>query len=127
MPHQEIEHLLHAWAERTRTGQTDAILRDHHPDAVIFDVLAPLQYKGRAAYRQSWGDWQPETQGENIFALEELAVTAGDALAFAHGLLRCGGTTADGKTFQDLVRATFCLRRGPQGWQITHQHISAPK
>lgn len=127
MPTEEIEKLLHGWAMRTRTGQTDAILADHDPDAVIFDVLAPLQFKGAAAYRASWDDWQPETVGEAIFALEDLAVTAGKHLAFAHGLLRCGGRTPEGKTFSDLVRATFCLTRGPGGWRITHQHISAAK
>ena len=54
-------------------------------------------------------------------------VTEGADLAFAHGLLRCGGTTGDGRAFQDLVRATFCLVRRPDGWRISHQHISAPR
>jgi ketosteroid isomerase-like protein len=122
-----IADLLHAWADRTSRGALDDVLSDHAPDAVIFDVLPPLRYNGTAAYRASWGDWQPQTEEAFSFRLEGLEVTEGPDHAFAHGLLRCAGTTTDGRTIADLVRATFCLVRGPQGWRITHQHISAPK
>jgi ketosteroid isomerase-like protein len=125
--HSPIADLLHAWADRTARGQRDDILRDHDPDAVIFDVLPPLRHDGTAAYRATWDAWQPETQGAFTFQLEDLHVTEGPDHAFAHGLLRCGGTTPEGRAFTDLVRATFCLVHGPQGWRITHQHISAPK
>lgn len=119
--------LLHAWADRTASGARDTVLRDHDPDAVIFDVLPPLRHDGTAAYRATWDDWQPHTEGAFTFRLEDLQITEGTDLAFAHGLLRCGGTMGDGRTFQDLVRATFCLVRRPEGWRITHQHISAPR
>lgn len=122
-----IHGLLHAWADRTSRGALDTILQDHDPGAVIFDVLPPLRHDGTAAYRATWDDWQPKTAGPVTFRLEDLAVTEGDDVAFAHGLLRCAGTTADGRSFQDLVRATFCLARRPEGWRITHQHISAPR
>jgi ketosteroid isomerase-like protein len=126
MPSQ-VADLLHAWADRTAHGQSDAILRDHAPDAVIFDVLPPLQHRGTAAYRATWDDWQPQTVNALTFRLEDLHVTEGPDHAFAHGLLHCGGTTAEGHTFADVVRATFCLVRTPDGWRIVHQHISAPK
>jgi ketosteroid isomerase-like protein len=122
-----VADLLHAWADRTAHGQLDAILCDHAPDAVIFDVLPPLGHDGTAAYRATWDAWQPPTAGAFTFRLEDLHVTEGPDHAFAHGLLRCGGTTPEGHSFADLVRATFCLVRTPDGWRIAHQHISAPK
>ena len=122
-----VTDLLHAWADRTSRGQIDDILRDHAPDAVIFDVLPPLRHAGTKAYSASWDEWQPQTSNAFTFRLEDLAVTESGDLAFAHGLLRCGGTTTDGRSVSDLVRATFCLVRGPEGWLIAHQHISAPK
>lgn len=123
----DVADLLHAWADRTSRGLLDDILRDHAPEAVIFDVLPPLRHDGTAAYRATWSDWQPRTEGAFTFRLEDLQITTGSEIAFAHGLLRCGGTTTEGRAFTDLVRATFCLVHGPQGWRIAHQHISAPQ
>ena len=123
----EIESLLDLWAKRTREGLQKEILENHFKDAIIFDVLAPLQYKGTKAYRDSWDAWQPDTVGESVFQIEDLQITSMQDIGFAHGLIRCGGTTPDGKGFEDIVRATFCLCRSPDGWRIMHQHISIPR
>lgn len=123
-PESEVRAILNAWATATREGRQDAVLQSHATDVRLFDVLPPLQYTSAAAYRASWGDWQPDTQGAMVFDWEDLHITADPELAFAHGLIRCGGTLADGRTFQDLVRATFCLRKQAEGWRIVHQHVS---
>ena len=51
---------------------------------------------------------------------------AGADVAYATGLILCGGTLPDGQTFEDLVRATFCLQQAGGVWRVTHQHISKP-
>lgn len=121
-----IRTLLETWATATRLAKNNEILAHHAADALIFDVLPPLQYESAAAYRQSWEEWQPETTGPVLFELHQLHVTAGADTAFAHGLIHCGGTTPAGKEFQDWVRATFGLRKLAGQWHITHQHISMP-
>jgi len=123
----DVRAVLEEWARATREGRQDDVLSNHMLDAAIYDVLAPLKYEGTAAYRASWAEWQPETAGEGLFGFEELRVTAGEELAFAHGVIRCGGTLPNGKTFEDLVRATFCLRKQEGGWRVAHQHISMPR
>ncbi len=123
----QIRALLHQWAEATRTGRQDEVLARHAPDVLVYDVLPPLQYDGADAYRRSWDEWQPETAGPGVFALHDLRVTAGADVAFAHGLLHCGYTTPDGRAVEDRVRATFCLRKAPDGWVVAHQHISMPR
>lgn len=123
---QQIRTLLERWADATRNGRRDEVLANHAPDALIFDVLPPLQYEGTAAYRKSWDEWQPETAGEGLFHLDELQVTAGQDAGFAHGIIHCGGTLPDGSSFEDTVRATFCLRKIDGRWRVTHQHISMP-
>lgn len=85
-----------------------------------------MLYKGTDAYRASWDDWQPQTEGDNIFELTDLHVTAGAEVGFASALIRCGGTLKDGRKFEDLVRATFCLQKLSNSWMVTHQHISKP-
>jgi ketosteroid isomerase-like protein len=123
---QQIRKILEQWAEATRTGRNDHVLSNHAPDVLIFDVLPPLKYEGTAAYRKSWGEWQPETTGLGLFDLHELQITAGQDVGFAYALLHCGGTHPDGSKFEDWVRATFCLRKIDGRWLITHQHISMP-
>ncbi|HZC47407.1 MAG TPA: nuclear transport factor 2 family protein [Candidatus Acidoferrum sp.] len=122
----QVRAVLEDWAKATRQNRNDDVLKNHVPDVVIFDVLPPMKYESADAYRRSWGDWQPETQSEGQFDLENLTVTAGTDLAFAHCFIRCGGTLPDGHSFQDLVRATFCLCKIDGSWKVTHQHISKP-
>ena len=59
-----VRQILEDWARSTRTGAQDLVLQDFVPEALIYDVLAPMRYEGTEAYRRSWGDWQPQTQGE---------------------------------------------------------------
>ncbi|WP_411871127.1 YybH family protein [Vulcanococcus limneticus] len=122
----EVRTVLEEWAEATRLGRRDEILKHHSANLVIFDVLPPMMYAGAEAYKRSWDEWQPGTQGEAVFNLENLTITAGSDVAFAHSFIRCGGTLPDGTTFQDLVRATFCLRKVDGSWLVEHQHVSKP-
>lgn len=122
----QVRLLLQQWATATRKGQRNDVLASHLPDVLIYDVLAPMKYEGATAYRQSWDEWQPDTQDEGQFDLQDLSVTAGVDVAFAHCLIKCGGVLPNGKTFEDLVRATFCLRKVSGLWRVAHQHISKP-
>ncbi len=123
---QVILDLLNEWAHNTKLNLQDEILTNHSDDVVIYDVLPPLKYEGKEAYRNSWDEWQPETNGESFFDFQEIQVTAGNNVSFAHGLIHCGGTRPDGTTFEDTVRATFCLEKIENKWTVTHQHISQP-
>jgi ketosteroid isomerase-like protein len=121
-----IGSILEAWTKATREGRQEDVLKNHADQVLIFDVLPPMQYSSAAQYRASWDEWQPQVQDEMCFALEELQIVASPEVAFAHGILRCGGTLPNGKTFQDRVRATFCFSMKTGSWQIVHQHISKP-
>lgn len=122
----EVRAVLEEWATATRQGRIDQVLNNHAANLVIFDVLPPMKYESAESYRSSWDEWQPQTEGEAVFDLENLTITAGDDVAFAHCFIRCGGTLPDGRTFQDLVRATFCLRKVNGSWVVEHQHVSKP-
>jgi ketosteroid isomerase-like protein len=122
----QVRVVLEDWAKATKEGRQDDILANHLPDVLIYDVLAPMKYEGAKAYRKSWAEWQPETQGEGKFDLEELSIVASSDVAFAHAFIRCGGTMPDGTSFEDLVRATFCLIKDGGLWKVAHQHISKP-
>lgn len=123
---EQVRRVLLSWADATRAGNQGKILQGHHPDVLIYDVLQPMLYRGTDAYRASWDSWQPQTQGDNTFEFTALDVVAGADVAFASGLIRCGGTLTDGRRFEDLVRATFCLQKLSDEWVVIHQHISKP-
>lgn len=121
-----VRQILEGWASATSRGAKDEILKNHAESLVIYDVLEPRRYMNRAVYQAGWDDWQPEVDGAMTFILKELELKLDDKLAFAFGLLECGGNTTEGETFSDLVRITFCLAKGELGWQIVHQHVSKP-
>jgi ketosteroid isomerase-like protein len=122
----EIRALLDRWAEATRHDRRDAILADWAAEARVFDVLPPLAFDGAQAYRSSWDAWQPPFELPSLFEIHDLAITAGGDVAFAHFLLRCGGTLPDGKRIEDWARGTVCLHKGADGWRVRHQHVSMP-
>jgi ketosteroid isomerase-like protein len=121
-----IRELLTTWANATRLGKQDEVLVSHAVDVTIFDVLPPLKYAGAEAYRKSWDEWQPTVKEPGLFEIHDLNITAGQDVAFAYCLIHCGGTQPNGRTFEDWVRATFCLCKLEGKWLITHQHISMP-
>jgi ketosteroid isomerase-like protein len=92
---QQIRTLIEAWARAAHEGDMDAVLADHAPDIVMFDVPPPQRgVRGLDAYRESWpGFFRWQASGA-VFEIEELDITAGADVAFAYALLRCG-TTAD--------------------------------
>ncbi|HBN76405.1 MAG TPA: ketosteroid isomerase [Planctomycetaceae bacterium] len=124
---EKIELILSHWVESTRNDKKDKILENHQLNAVIFDVLPPIQYQGKDAYRKSFDEWQPPFEIPCLFELSELNIHASNEAGFAHCIINCGGTLPDGKEVRDTVRATFCFVKVGDDWRIAHHHISAPK
>ncbi len=71
----------------------------------MFDVPPPNELNGIDAYRESWTPFFEHFKHGGVFAIERLDVTAGDQVAFATALLRCG-------TKEELARASFAPIQG---------------
>jgi ketosteroid isomerase-like protein len=58
----------------------------------------------------------------------ELAITAGEDVAFAVAIMRCGSGTFSGPPREGgfLFRLTFGLRKVDGDWRIAHEHHSVP-
>lgn len=124
---QAIRDLITRWAEAVHTQDLDTVLADHDPDIVMFDVPPPYDgVRGIDAYRDSWPPffkWQ--SQGA-LFEIVELDVTAGDDVAFAHALLRCGMPAELEANPENRLRLTIGLRKRDGRWVVTHEHHSFP-
>ncbi|MCV2886060.1 nuclear transport factor 2 family protein [Aestuariibacter sp. AA17] len=123
---EKIKQLLEQWCKSTRYDEKDNILSQHLADAIIFDVLPPLQYTSTQEYRQSFDAWQPPFAIPSLFELDELVIHADSRVGFAHCLIHCGGDLPDGKTVRSTVRATFCFTKVNEAWCVAHHHISMP-
>src|SRR5687767_9650560 len=88
---EQIRHLIARWAEAVHAGDLAGVLADHADEIVMFDVPPPDDgVRGIEAYRETWPpffEWQARGASFEIVSLE---VTAGEDVAFAHALLRCG-------------------------------------
>jgi ketosteroid isomerase-like protein len=123
-----IEALLENWSDAVRRHDVPAILAHHDPDIVMFDLPPPLQCKGIDAYEKTWDLLFRYHKPGVAFDIEELAVTAGQDVAFAAAIMRCGPNSssdpADTNGF--LFRLTVGLRKIDGEWRTAHEHHSVP-
>jgi uncharacterized protein (TIGR02246 family) len=124
---EQIRTLIERWAEAVHAGDMTGVLADHAEDIVMFDVPPPYEgVRGVDAYRETWPPffkWQ--AQGAS-FEIEELDVTAGDDVAFAYALLRCGTQQELADNPVNRLRLTLGLRREGGRWVVAHEHHSFP-
>jgi uncharacterized protein (TIGR02246 family) len=122
----EIRALIGEWADAARSFDIDRVMAAYAPDVLAFDAIAQLQFKGAKAYREHWQACAAMCPGPMVFEVHDLAVEAGEQIAFGHYLVRCGAIGDDGKEDAGYMRATICCRRVGGGWKIAHEHFSAP-
>jgi uncharacterized protein (TIGR02246 family) len=120
----QIRTLIERWATAVHHGDLPTVLADHADDIVMFDVPPPDQgVRGIEAYRRTWPPFF-EWQCRASFDIESLTVTAGDGVAFAYALLRCGTPEDFAQIPQSRLRLTVGLRKVDQRWIVTHEHHS---
>src|SRR5680860_99491 len=82
--------------------------------------------RGIDAYRETWPpffEWQEQGASFEIVSLD---VTAGDDVAYAHALLRCGMQQELAKHPENRLRLTLGLRKKQGRWVVAHEHHSFP-
>lgn len=123
-----IKALLETWADAVRQHDVPAILAHHEPDMVMFDVPPPLQCKGIEAYERTWDLFFRYHEAGTAFDIQEFAVTAGQDVAFAFAIMRCGPNSSSNPADKDgfLFRLTVGLRKVGGDWRIAHEHHSVP-
>jgi uncharacterized protein (TIGR02246 family) len=123
-----VADLIRTWAAAVRAGDLAVVLADHADDIVMFDVPPPDDgVRGLDAYRESWPPFFEWQRSGATFEIVSLDVTAGDDVAFAWALLRCG-TEDDFRNDPDRrLRLTVGLRKDGERWVVTHEHHSFPE
>lgn len=123
----QIRTLIERWAEAVHSGELEGVLADHSDGIVMFDVPPPEEgVRGIDAYRETWPpffEWQAQGASFEIVSLE---VTAGDDVAYAHALLRCGTPHELAEQPANRLRLTLGLRKQRGRWVVAHEHHSFP-
>jgi uncharacterized protein (TIGR02246 family) len=124
---QQIRTLIERWAAAVHDGEMEAVLADHADDIVMYDVPPPYQgVRGIDAYRETWpGFFEWQARGAS-FDIESLDVTAGEDVAYAHALLRCGTPRELAERPENRLRLTLGLRKERGRWVVAHEHHSFP-
>jgi uncharacterized protein (TIGR02246 family) len=124
---EQIQTLIENWAEAVHGGDMPSVLADHAEDIVMFDVPPPYEgVRGIDAYRETWpGFFERQARGAS-FEIVSLDVTAGDEVAYAHALLRCGMPQELADNPENRLRLTLGLRKKHGRWVVAHEHHSFP-
>ena len=124
---EQIRRLIERWAEAVHACDISGVLADHTEDIVMFDVPPPYEgVRGIDAYRETWPPffkWQARGASFEIVSLD---VTAGDEVAYAHALLRCGTQQELADNPEYRLRLTLGLRKEDSRWVVAHEHHSFP-
>ena len=122
-----IRVLVERWAEAVHAGDMERVLADHAHDIVMFDVPPPDDgVRGIDAYRDTWPEFFEFQARGAAFEIVSLDITAGEDVAFAHALLRCGTREELEANPDSRLRLTLGLRNEGGRWVVAHEHHSFP-
>ena len=91
-----------------------------------YDIVPPLQYVGKDAYRKDYEEFLGQYDGPIDVEYRDMRIFANGDVAFIHALERMSGTLKNGQKSDLWVRATSGLRKINGKWPIVHDHISVP-
>ena len=122
-----IRTIIESWARAVHQGNMESVLADHADDIVMFDVPPPNEgVRGLQAYRETWPPFFTWQEQGASFEIVSLDVTAGEDVAFAYALLRCGTQEELRGDPENRLRITFGLRKERGRWLVAHEHHSFP-
>jgi len=122
----QIRALIDDRTKAVRAKDSDRATSGIAPDILTFDVVNPLQHIGSDASRKRAEESFSSFRGPIGYEVRDLDITAGDDVAFAHGLCHVSATKTDGGQLDMWWRTTVCFRKIDEKWMVTHEHNSVP-
>jgi uncharacterized protein (TIGR02246 family) len=123
----QIRDLIRRWADAVHAGDLETVVADHADDIVMFDVPPPEDgLRGIDAYRDVWPPFFKWQRSGAAFEIVELYVTAGEDVAYAWALLRCGTPDELAADPANRLRLSIGLRKESGRWVVAHEHHSFP-
>ena len=123
----EIRAIIADQANAHYARNAELLFAHNSADFLSFDLAPPLRNKGVSpdARRDTEG-WFATWRGPIGWEDRDLAVTAGDDVAFSTSLAHMTGTKTDGAEVSLWFRSTIGFRKEDGAWKIVHVHNSVP-
>ena len=122
----EIRDVYDRWAKAFKARDLDGIMSVYAPEVVAYDVVPPLRFVGKEAYRTDYQEFFKQFDGPLDVEYRDMRIVAGREVAFIHALERLSGTTKNGQKSDLWLRVTSGLQKINGKWFIVHDHVSVP-
>jgi ketosteroid isomerase-like protein len=122
-----IRTLLDRRALATTAKDAEGSLRALAQDVVSYDLAPPLALRGAAAVDPNAAEqWFASWDGPIGFDITDLTIRSAGHVAFCYGFVHMHGKRTNGEHTDLWARATVCLEKRSDTWQIVHEHTSVP-
>ena len=123
----EIRGWINSWTKAFSAKDVDSVMELYTDDVVAYDVVPPLQYIGKAAYRADYQQFFAQYEDDLHVEVRDLHVGVNGELAYATGLEMISGTLKRGqKKSNTWIRFTSLYRKLNGKWLDFHDHVSVP-
>jgi uncharacterized protein (TIGR02246 family) len=120
----EISALLERWATTYGSAESpDEMLRLYAPDAVFFGTGGQTPFLGAEEFGPYFGRQFGDFSARKVSFIDPVIRTY-DGTATATGLYHFEVTTKAGDAVDAVLRFSFALHRGEDGWIIVQHHSS---
>jgi len=123
---QEIRGWLDHWTKAVSAKDVDRVMELYTDDVVAYDVVPPLQYVGKAAYRADYQQFFSQYESDLHVETRDLHVGTTGELGYATGLQMISGMLKHGQKSGVWVRFTSLYRKVNGKWLDFHDHVSVP-
>ncbi|PYK11621.1 MAG: DUF4440 domain-containing protein [Verrucomicrobia bacterium] len=123
---QEIRGWLDHWRKAVSAKDVDRVMDLYTDDVVAYDLVPPLQYVGKPAYRGDWQQFFSQYDSDLHIETRDLHVGATGEFGYATGLQMISGTRKHGGKSGVWVRFTSLYRKVNGKWLDFHDHVSVP-
>lgn len=122
----EIRGWIDSWTKAFSAKDVDRMMELYTDDVVAYDIVPPLQYIGKPAYRADYQQFFAQYEDNLRVELRDLRVGASGELGYATGLEMISGTLKHGQKSNMWVRFTSLFRKLNGKWLDFHDHVSVP-
>ena len=121
----EIRQWLDRWVKAFSARDVNTIMSLYAADVVAYDIVPPLQYVGKDAYRKDYERFLAQYEGPLEVEIRDMRIVAAGDVAFAAGLERISGAIKGQKSTM-WVRFTSGYRKINGAWLDVQDHLSVP-